>query len=46
MMATETLKMAVLSSQTVHACFAVAFRAQSSTRFVTGETSKLTLREK
>ena len=29
--------MAVLSSQTVHACFAVAFRTQASTRFVTGE---------
>ena len=32
-----TLKMAVLSSQTIHACFAVAFRTQASTRFVTGE---------
>ena len=29
--------MAVLSSQTIHARFAVAFRTQASTRFVTGE---------
>jgi hypothetical protein len=30
-------KMAALSSQTIHACFAVAFRTQTPTRFVTGE---------
>ena len=29
--------MAVLSSQTIHACFAVAFRTQAPARFVTGE---------
>ena len=29
--------MAVLSNQTIHACFAVAFRTQASTRFLTGE---------
>ena len=32
-----TLKMAVLSSQTIHAYFMLAFRTQASTRFVTGE---------
>jgi hypothetical protein len=30
-------KMAVLSSQTIHACFAVAFWTQTPTCFVTGE---------
>ena len=29
--------MAVLSSQTIHTCFAVAFRTQAFSRFVTGE---------
>ena len=29
--------MAVLSSQTIHACFAVAFWAQASTSFATGQ---------
>ena len=29
--------MATLSSQTIHACFAVQFRTQASTRFDTGE---------
>jgi len=29
------LKMAVLSSQTIHACFAVEFRTLASTHFVT-----------
>lgn len=32
-----TLKMAVLSSQTIHSCFAVAFRTQAFTCFVTAE---------
>ena len=32
-----TLKIAVLSRQTIQACFAVVFRTQASTRFVTGE---------
>ena len=34
MMAAETSTMTVLASQTIHACFAVAFRAQASSRFI------------
>lgn len=35
------LKTAVLSSQTIHACFAVAFRTQAPNRFVTGEYHRM-----
>ena len=38
-----TLKMVVLSNQVIHACFAVAFRTETSTRFVTNELAHRSL---